>query len=411
MLLRLFRRRAVWLLALALTAPSAARAQSEAPYIESERFDDWTLVCDNGRRCTAVGLPTQAVRISESGDDALLTIVRDPQTRARARVEIVIPYWEGPGSGGRWALIDTSGKSVVPTLSARYAPSTHVLRLRLPPTSVAVLLSAKTEVALVGASGKSNIALSLIGLKAALTRLDAVQGRSDGVTAIVAKGPRPASAVPAPPLLPVVRKAASPRLPPARLKSPSALVALSARLSELEICAGMAYGVPAKTIGRPDRLDDKTLLWTIWCDPGGRAGLNQNHVPVLSTPDGHALRLLAFKDDPAPATVREIMRSRPGQRDDLAVPMVSNFEFEASTGVLERSDILVSIAQSSESFERYVWTGRQMALFEAVDVSVQAAGESANAAPYFMVWPPYYRAIVLPAKAGRPAARPAAPPR
>ena len=411
MILRLFRRRAAWLLALAVIAPSGVRAQATAPYIESEWFDDWTLVCDNGRRCTAVGLPTQAVRISESGDDALLTIVRDPQAGARARVEIVIPYWEGPGSGGRWALIDTSGKSVVPTLSARFAPSTRVLRLRLPPTSVAALLSAQNEVALVDASGKSKIALSLIGLKAVLTRLDAVQGRSGGVTAIVAKGPRPASAVPTPPPLPAVRKAASPRLPPARLKSPSALVALSARLSELEICAGMAYGVPAKTIGRPDRLDDKTLLWTIWCDPGGRAGFNQNHVPVLSAPDGRALRLLAFKDDHAPSTVRAIMHARPEQADDLRVPLMSNFEFEASTGVLERSDVLDSIAQTSGSFERYVWTGRQMALFEAADISVPAASESANAAPYFKVWPPYYRAIVLPAKADRPAFRPAAPPR
>uniref|UniRef100_B0T3X6 DUF1176 domain-containing protein n=1 Tax=Caulobacter sp. (strain K31) TaxID=366602 RepID=B0T3X6_CAUSK len=410
MLLRLFRRPAAWLLALALISPSIVRAQSGAPYIDRELFDDWTLICDNGRRCTAVGLPTEATR-GGLGADALLTIVRDPQVEAQPRVEIVIPYWEGPGSGGRWALADASGKPIIPPLSARFAPATHVLRIGLPPTSIDTLLGARREVALSAASGKPTIALSLLGMRSALTRLDEVQGRSGGVTATASKGPRPASELPAPPTLQVVRKAPRSRTTPPRLKPPAALVALSGQLSALDICSGMANGVPAETVWGPYQLDDKTLLWTIWCAPGGNKGFNQTDVPVLSALDGSALRLPAFEGDPTPATPRKIMRSRAKDETDLWVPTLTGFTFYDSTGVVEQSDISATIAESSGRFERYVWTGRLMVLFESSDVSVPTADGSSNAAPYFGVWPPNYRAIVKPAKTVRRPARPAAPPR
>ncbi len=410
MLPRLFRRRAVGLLALALAAPSVVRAQSFAPYVDSEWFDDWALVCDNGRRCTAVGLPPQAVRIAESGNDALLMIVRDPEAGAQARMEIVIPYWEGPGSGASWTLVDGSGKPIASTLSVRFAPASHVLRFRLPPTSIATLLGARDEITL-AADGKPTIALSLIGMKAALARLDAVQGRSGGVTATISKGVRPASAVPTPPPLPVVRQAPRSQTTSPRLKTPPALVALSGQLSALEICSDMANGVPSETVGKPYRLDDRTLLWTIWCAPGSNKGFNQTDIPVASALDGRDLRLLAFEGDPAPAKLREIMRAHAQDEANLSIPTLSGFGFDASTGVVEQSDISATIAESRGSFGRYVWTGRQMALIEASDVSVPAVGGSANAAPYFKIWPPYYRAIVKSTKTTRRTLRPAAPPR
>jgi len=411
----LSRHAAAGLLALAVASPVSAWARGEAPHVPSEIFDDWTLVCDNGRRCTAAGLPTQAVRTGESeldgGGDALLMIVRDPQANAQARAEIVLPYWEGPGAGGRWTLTDTSGKPIAPALTALFIPSDHTLRIRLPSAAVDALLRAPREVTLTPASRKPVTVLSLVGLKPALIRLDAVQGRSGGVTAIVSKGPRPASAVPAPPPIPIVRKASRSRTAPPRLKPPQALIALSGQLSALEICSGMGNGVPAETVGTPYRLDDRTLLWTIWCEPGNNKGFNQTHIPVLSALDGAKLRFPAFGDSPPPATPRQIMRARPTDETDRPVPSLSGFTFYAFTGVVEQSDISSTLAEYSGRFDRYVWTGRRMVLVEASEVSVPSVGGSANAAPYFKVWPPYYRANVVPAKAARPAVRPAAPPR
>jgi hypothetical protein len=188
-------------------------------------------------------------------------------------------------------------------------------------------------------------------------------------------------------------------------------VALSSQLSALDICSGMGNGVPAETVGTPYRLDNRTLLWTIWCEPGNNKGFNQTDIPVLSALDGGKLRFAAFKGRPTPTTPREIMRARTPDETDRPVPSFSGFAFYASTGVVEESDISSTLAEYSGSFDRYVWTGRQLVRFEASNVFVPSIGGSANAAPYFKVWPPYYRAIVLPAKAARRSAKPAAPPR
>ncbi|MGR4865868.1 DUF1176 domain-containing protein [Caulobacter sp. LARHSG274] len=411
MISRLPRRRALGLIALALFSPSAVLAHSVAPSVDSEQFDDWTLVCDNGRRCTAVGLPTQTVRSHEPElyEGAILTIVRDPQAQARVKVEILLSDWEDFHLGSRWTLIDASGKLIISATSVQVIPAARALRIRLPPTSLATLLGKTDEVAL-ATSGKPAIALSLVGMKAALMRLDEVQGRSGGVTATVSKGPRPASAIPAPPTLPLVIQAPPSRAPAPRLKPPGVLVALSKQLSELEVCDGMG-GSPAAAVTGPQRLDDKTILWTIWCSMGDVKGLHQPYVPVLSASDGRNVRLAPFEGDDRPASPRSIMKARTKEEaENLSIPILLSPEFDPRTGVLDEEDESVSLSYSQGSFDRYIWTGRALARFEAKTVSVPFAGDVANSVPYFKIWPPYYRAIVRPIKTTRRIVTPAAPP-
>lgn len=60
-----------------LIAAAWLAAQSSAPadyQAETRNFRDWTVVCDNHRRCTALGLATSAMRSRQRY--ALLVIVQ-----------------------------------------------------------------------------------------------------------------------------------------------------------------------------------------------------------------------------------------------------------------------------------------------------------------------------------------------
>jgi hypothetical protein len=72
------------------------------------------------------------------------------------------------------------------------------------PAGFLTALAAAKNASLVDAGGKALGALSTAGVSAALLYMDEKQGRLDTVTALIRKGPRPASAVPPPPPLPVV---------------------------------------------------------------------------------------------------------------------------------------------------------------------------------------------------------------
>ncbi len=219
---------AVWLvpcgMALWLGAAGAA-AQSETrsavqPAVwsvgEARSFRDWIAACDNARACAAYGLQ------ADGGGGAYVVLRRGAEAGAAATVGLRAMAPEaatapmlrveaagGPGFGPKDYPADVAGPYLAVEVPAEDAPALVAALI-----GGTALRLASVEA---GVAGETQ-AVSLAGSAAALLDLDDRQGRVGTVTALVRPGAAPASAVPAPPSLPVVA-----RLPMAAIDPPPAL--------------------------------------------------------------------------------------------------------------------------------------------------------------------------------------------
>ena len=181
---------------LALTLLAVPRAQAQTV----KQFKDWLVSCDNRHGCAAFGFEARNdvnssyVRIDRAPEpSAAPTIVIQAVVDKDVKdVRIRLSIQDGPGgvfaapfpaAFGRVTLTKEQAGAFITTLNEA--------------TGLGVTLLAGT------APAEQKI-VSLDGAIAALRFMDAEQRRAGGVTAIVAKGPAPASAVPEPPALPVV---------------------------------------------------------------------------------------------------------------------------------------------------------------------------------------------------------------
>ncbi|WP_434629215.1 DUF1176 domain-containing protein [Chromobacterium sp. CV08] len=176
-------------LLLALALPAWARVYT---------FKDWAVACDNIRRCQASG--SQA----EDGDNPvalLLTRAAGPGAAVSGRLSVA-----DPDDGKIGALTLRVGKlrwtGVAPDQS-------------FPPARAAPLLAAMRDAdAMELDDGRRHWTLSLAGLKAALLKIDDVQGRIGTRGALAKPGDQPESAVPPAPAAPRVAPAAIPAARP-----------------------------------------------------------------------------------------------------------------------------------------------------------------------------------------------------
>ena len=191
---------------------------------------------------------------------------------------------------------------------------------------------------------------------------------------------------------PKVRLVKPPRAQPP-LGSPSRdLIALSAKLTDLEICAGMG-GSSRGAISPEGWLDGKRQLWSIYCSPPGCRGRNSSSVLVI-TEKSRAMRFaladMAIDQDPW-TTPRQVMAG-----NDAPTPLASEAEFEPRTGILTLTDASPGLDSYSEHAEEYGWTGKTFVLIRVTQREVQAADGDGNAMPFKAFWPPNYRAVVQP---------------
>ena len=167
-------------------------------------FGDWTVGCDNVRRCRAVALVPDA----ESRDDYLLLVVtRDAAPSARPVLQLSTA--DGlPGS----VTLRVDGRPVLPIARAALLP--------LPPE-----LAGGRRATLTDGAGRTLASASLAGLSAAFLYMDEQQRRLGTVGALIRRGPRPDSAVSAPPPLPRIVQP-RPGLAPPRALAPAAVARL-----------------------------------------------------------------------------------------------------------------------------------------------------------------------------------------
>ncbi|WP_158300890.1 DUF1176 domain-containing protein [Chromobacterium sp. ATCC 53434] len=176
-------------LLLALALPAWARVYT---------FKDWAVACDNIRRCQASG--SQA----EDGDNP---------------VALLLTRTAGPGSAmaGRLSVADPDdGKIGALTLRVGKLKWTGITPDQaFAPARAALLLAAMRDAdAMTLDDGRRRWTLSLAGLKAALLKIDEIQGRIGTRGALARPGDKPESAVPPAPTAPLVAPAATPAARP-----------------------------------------------------------------------------------------------------------------------------------------------------------------------------------------------------
>lgn len=174
-----------------LAIPVAASSTNQAAPRE-DTYKDWVIGCDNIRHCEAVGyhedngdavpVALGLARAAGPGTPLRATLyLSDENVEAIASVAVDVDGWRMTGLpvGKPWTAAHTA--AIVPRL-----------------------LNAE---AAVFSSGAKRWRLSLAGAKAALLRMDELQGRLDTPGALIRKGATPEQTVPAPPPAPVLTRA------------------------------------------------------------------------------------------------------------------------------------------------------------------------------------------------------------
>lgn len=156
-----------------------AAAQATPQQGPMKTFGDWVVACDNVKRCEMTSL------FSEEGDmDApQMSIERAPGPDGGWTVELMPPV-EAKG-----LRLSIEGGTAASWTGEKFTGAAAA-------AIVAGIVNGKAAV-VTDPAGKASGAISLAGTSAALRFIDAEQGRVGSVTAVVARGTTPASAVPA----------------------------------------------------------------------------------------------------------------------------------------------------------------------------------------------------------------------
>ena len=242
---------------LALLAAAAVPQPSEV-----RTFQDWTVACDNGLRCEAVALMPS----DSQGDpdwEAWITLMLRRGAHPTDRPVLILQGLERTPT-----TLLADGRSI----SARF---THVDDGFVVRADEATLIEAVRYARVLEVRGADNASLgriSLAGASAAMLYMDERQRRLDTVTAMVRRGARPASAVPAPPAVPQVRIAAPPTDRPLAVEA-AALAAIRNRLecTEFDVRGDDAIETFQIATGR-----------TLVLIPCGSGAYNFSSVPVIA---------------------------------------------------------------------------------------------------------------------------------
>lgn len=339
---------------LALFMLAAAAAILPKPG-ELKSFEDWSVGCDNVRRCTAVSLMEM-----ESGENQL-TIEIERGADASDAALLSIANIEHRKAGELTLVAD----GIVTIGSASLSGENDPFQFRLTSDMVAKLRAARTA-ELRDAGGASLGGTSLRGLVAALLYMDDRQGRAKTETALIASGRLPASAVPPPP--------SPPAIVPRRLPGSASFVLTAKDVSVLQGRTGCDAEQGGQESGAAYRLDGGTWLALVPC---GSGAYNLMTVPVLVNRSNVSRRMKVAEFDYAP-----------GFTEAGGPPVLVNAEWDAATGRLSSYAKGRGLGDCG-SAEDYVWDGRRFRL-----VSKIAMEECRGV----IAWIPVWQAKVTPRK-------------
>ncbi|MBO9621864.1 MAG: DUF1176 domain-containing protein [Sphingomonas sp.] len=320
-----------------------AAAQAAATPSEVKTFGDWAVACDNLRFCEAASLSAS----DEIENPPQIAITREAGPGGALEIEVT-PDAEYRGS----YRLEIDGKSVSsgtlggPSVIVRDAAALQLAEAMLKGQAMTMRAG----------DGKPLSQASLKGISATLRYFDAEQGRAGTVTALVAKGPRPAVSVPAAP--------PAPRIAAIRPSGTAASVskAMRAAMEKASDCDGLyeGTGVPAPDVETYALGGGKTLALI----PCGAGAYNYSTVPFILS--GGRFALAKFD-------------MRPGMSPD-GPPMLVNVDWDPKLGLLASFAKGRGIGDCGSS-EQYVWDGTMFRLVEA-----RAMGECRGSINWLRVW-------------------------
>jgi len=322
-----------------------AAADAAPPKLGSiQTFGDWTVACDNVRRCEMTSLIPESQMSDSSDSGASFSITREPGPNAGFTFEI-----DGNGGIKGEASVRIDGKVIVGGAAHK---DVMILTGADAAKIVAAMINGKT-LTLTDLGGANAANASLAGSSAALRFIDAQQGRAGGVTAAVAKGPKPASAVPAAAALPGIRSIA-PSGPAAKVTP-----ALIKAMRTISQCDAEDSGSSEPITG--DAIGGGTTLVLLPC---GAGAYNYSGVPFIVT--GGKPSIARF--DSAPGFGGE------------GFPTLVNAEWDAKTGQLGSYAKGRGLGDCGSS-EAYVWDGARFRLIAATQM-----GECRGSVNWLTVW-------------------------
>ncbi|MDD3838461.1 MAG: DUF1176 domain-containing protein [Phenylobacterium sp.] len=307
---------------------AAGLAVFGAAQAEDAGFGDWSVVCDNVRTCSAYGFTAQ-----NEDPNAYLRLTRSGAPDAAPVITI-----SAQGEGGATWRLEIDGFAVADGVQPRAEQDEMYQRATLTPAQAAAVLKGLANGGILSIWRGRDIvsAISLKGSSAALRWMDDRQKRGGTVTALVARGAKPASAVPALPEPPLVRPAAAPaqdRLPttpPEALKYPY---------------EGCDDDIESLGIGpQVFRLSPGVLLWQTACSRGA-----YNIIYDLNLTDERG------------GNIRPAEVVYPGGQ---RTSQLMNVEFEPTAQTLANFDKARGLGDCG-AFTSWVWTGRDFALKSA----------------------------------------------
>lgn len=271
----------------AAPSPDSPGPAQTAPAMRTEvrEFRDWRAVCDNGNACVAW-----------TGSDTAgwLRVAMEPGPDAVPRVDAGSWAFGGPDQNADTLRLRIDGRDQSLRAGPRDAANAEAGAARGRALVAGIVAARSLGLSSNGQAG----ALPASGASAALLWIDERQGRLDTTTALVRRGDRAASTVPAPPPLPVVRQApavaqtgfegaANPMADePPGLRVPAAIEARA----EVKACRAENNEYLNKAV-LAARLDASTVLWGVPC---GSGAYNATYVLYLADATGGNVRPAAL---------------------------------------------------------------------------------------------------------------------
>lgn len=244
---------------------------------ETRTFREWFAVCDNGNDCMAFG---------KAAADGVGWVRVHMPAGPEARPQVMAGFWPSqgdPATAPTVVMIDGRRMAAVEPRSEE--PDVILAN----PTAAVAALTAGRQMTL--SLGSEVQPMELSGATAALLWIDERQGRLDTVTALVRRGTRPASAVPAAPSLPTVT-AAPPISQAGYGLTAQRLPATIETLPETRECrADTEFSPEIQKEIQSARLDARTELWGVPCFAGA---YNFGTRYFLSGLNGSGPRALTF---------------------------------------------------------------------------------------------------------------------
>ncbi|QNQ08939.1 DUF1176 domain-containing protein [Sphingomonas alpina] len=292
-------------------------------------FGDWAVACDNVHACEMTSLiPTQEM-VDGTDSGGYFSIARAAGPDSGFVVEI-----SSNGHHDEETAIRIDGKAIASGTITKDSLSLTGARA----TAIVAALANGKRLSLTNAAGTEFAHASLAGSSAALRFIDADQGRAGGVTAAVAKGGKPANAVPAALPLPRVRSL------PASGKAAAITPTLLKQMVDLSGC-----DTEDSQVSDPIKGDALAEGKTLVLMPCGSGAYNFSTVAVIVSGGKPGLARFDFQ---------------PGGVEAMGTSTLINAAWDAKTARLQSYAKQRGIGDCGAS-EDYAWDGSMFRLVEA----------------------------------------------